>query len=151
MRNVTEDKNDIVTFDNNSDFLAPALKEELPEIENIVPVSETIPNGLLSTDEKSIKANGQFAGKDFFNIFSFQLTHGDKDHVLDDKYAIVISNEVAKNLFGSVENSIGKSIILNEEQFGDTYIISGSFKKNRESSESFDVFGKECNGCPLGQ
>ena len=27
MRNVTEDKNDIVTFDNNSDFLAPALKE----------------------------------------------------------------------------------------------------------------------------
>ena len=141
MRNVTEDKNDIVTFDNNSDFLAPALKEELPEIENIVPVSETIPNGLLSTDEKSIKANGQFAGKDFFNIFSFQLTHGDKDHVLDDKYAIVISNEVAKNLFGSVENSMGKSIILNEEQFGDTYIISGSFKKNRESSESFDFIG----------
>ncbi len=53
----------------------------------------------LSAGDKNIKAIVQYAGKDYFNIFSFNLIDGKKDKVLADKNSIVISDELANKLF----------------------------------------------------
>src|SRR6267154_1922330 len=129
---------EIHTTESNSDLLAPALDEELAEIEYVVPVAGPFGHGILSAGEKSIKATDKFAGKDFFNVFSYKLIQGDKDRVLSDKYSIVISDELAAKLFGTLQNVVGKSIAWDEEEYGGTYIVSGIFEKPRQSSEQFD-------------
>jgi hypothetical protein len=90
----------------------------------------------LSVADKNIKARGQYAGKDYFNIFSFKLLEGDKNKVLADNGSIVISDELAKKLFGTTENIIGKPI---DFQHDTTFFVSGIFEKiSSHSSQQFD-------------
>ena len=138
MRHGAFGEDEIHTTESNSDLLAPALDEELAEIEYVVPVAGPFGHGILSAGEISIKATDKFAGKDFFNVFSYKLILGDKDRVLSDKYSIVISDELAVKLFGTIQTAVGKSITWDEQAHGGTYIVSGIFEKPRHSSEQFD-------------
>jgi len=116
-------------------LLAEALAEEMPEVEYAA--STSWPEKLtLSVEDKNIKAEGQYVGKDFFNIFSYGLIQGDKDQVLADKNGIVISETLAMKLFNTTENIIGKAIELQHEQ---SFLISGIFKDvPANSSSEFD-------------
>lgn len=128
----------IETTESNSVLLPQALEIEMPGIENVVPV-RSAPGGILSFDRNHVEGNGWFAGKDFFDVFSFELLSGEPRTVLSEKYAMVISDEVAVNLFGSVENSLGKSITWDLGSFGGTHVVSGVFRKPGEnSSAQFD-------------
>lgn len=90
----------------------------------------------LSVEDKNIKATGQYAGKDYFNIFSFKLLEGNKDKVLAANNSIVISDELAKKLFGTATNIIGKPI---QFQHDTTFFVSGVFEKiPSHSSQQFD-------------
>ena len=90
----------------------------------------------LSVEDKNIKATGQYAGKDYFNIFSFPLLEGDKNKVLADRSSIVISDELANKLFGTTENIIGKPI---DFQHDTTFFVSGVFEKTpSHSTQQFD-------------
>ena len=82
----------------------------------------------LAVNDKNIKATGQYAGKDYFNIFSFKLLMGKRDKVLADKNSIVISDELANKLFGTTENLIGKPIRFQHET---RFFVSGVFEKCR--------------------
>jgi len=74
-------------------------------------------------------------GEDFFNIFSYPLIEGNPDKVLEDKTAIVISRELAKKLFNTDENVIGKTV---EWQHKRSYQVTGLFDKVTSSSYQFD-------------
>src|SRR5258706_4234135 len=90
----------------------------------------------LSAGDKNIKATGQYAGKDYFNIFAVKLLEGKKDEVLAHKNSIVISNELAKKLFNSTENIIGRDIKF---QHDTDFFVSGIFEKvPYHSSQQFD-------------
>jgi ABC-type antimicrobial peptide transport system permease subunit len=65
---------------------------------------------ILDYDEVHVKANGHFAGRDYFNIFSYPLLEGNKNLVFEDKNSIVISETLSRSLFGTTENVIGKRI-----------------------------------------
>jgi putative ABC transport system permease protein len=80
---------------------------------------------LLNILGLAIKATGQYAGKDYFNIFSFKLLEGDRNKVLADNNSIAISDELAKKLFGTTENIMGKPIQFQH----DTTFVSGVFEK----------------------
>ena len=85
---------------------------------------------------KISKPTGQYAEKDYFNIFSFQLLEGNKNSVLSDKSAIVLSDELATKLFGTTENIIGKPVRFDHDT---TFYVSGIFKKMpANSSQQFD-------------
>lgn len=119
-------------------LLAGALKEEMPEVEYAVATTSGIemPPFLLSVEGENIKAVGQYAGQDYFKMFSYGLIQGDEDKVLSDKNAIVISEELALKLFNTTENVIGKSVVLQHEQ---QYLVSGIFKGvPLNSSDQFD-------------
>ncbi len=133
--------------------LAEALAAELPEVEHAVATTfgMDMPPFLLSTEDKSLKAAMNFVGRDFFKIFSYELIAGDPAQVLADKSSIVLSEQLALNLFGTTDNLLGESVtftFLQEMQFS----ISGIFKSPPPNSSdqfdfllSFDVY-KELSG-----
>ncbi|HEY9164546.1 MAG TPA: ABC transporter permease [Candidatus Kryptonia bacterium] len=100
-----------------SRMLAPALKEEFPEINKSTSFMQLpatfkflIQNGNTGFDE-----NVLFASSNFFDLFSLKLKEGNPSTVLSDPNSIVIDEETARKYFGS-ENAVGKS--LNVSGFG---------------------------------
>src|SRR5687768_9543617 len=97
-----EVNNNILVKEKTSGLLAETLAEQMPEVEYAVPVIHYswFPRFILSFDgANKIKGVGQFAGKDFFNVFSYGLIHGNANQVLADKKSVVISEDLAKKLF----------------------------------------------------
>ncbi len=124
--------------DESSGMLGEVLKTRMPEIEyaSALAPHEWFQKFTLTAGERNIKAYGQYAGIDYFNIFSFKLLDGKKDQVLVNKNSIVISDELADKLFGTTENLIGKVIHFQHAQ---DFFISGVFEKpGVHSSQQFD-------------
>lgn len=118
--------------------LTDAVKQSLPEVEYAVAIAPAhwFPQNTLSANDKNIKAGGQYAGEDYFNIFSFQLIDGNKNGVLGTPNSIVLSDELAIKLFGTTENIIGKPVGFDHDT---TFYVSGIFKKMpANSSQQFD-------------
>lgn len=116
-------------------LLPQTLALQFPEVEYATTQSWTAPY-TLSFEQKNIKASGQYGGEDYFNVFSYELLQGDKSSVLKNKSDIVISDELAENLFGSTTDAVGKSI---EFMHTKTFQVSGVFKKPQgSSSHQFD-------------
>ncbi len=68
----------------SSGRLSDAVKQTIPGVEYAAAVAPPgwFPQNTLSANDKNIKANGQYAGKDYFNIFSFSLINGNRNDVL---------------------------------------------------------------------
>ena len=102
-----------IIHEHTQGLLADAMAKDIPEAESAVSVMKLADEGFyftLKTPDKALKATGIFASKGFFDMFSFKLKEGNAKQVLADRNAIVISENTAKNLFGSADNVIGKSI-----------------------------------------
>jgi putative ABC transport system permease protein len=119
----------IQTSDGTPGPLAGALVKEMPEVEFAATVLPPSAFGKFTMvfGEKRINAFGQTAGKDFFNIFSYGVTEGDPNQMLNDKSSIVISRDLAIGLFGTTENVIGKSIEWQLGGFKMPVIVSGVY------------------------
>ena len=115
--------------------LGQALAAEMPEIEYTTELAPPTWRGfdgfILTVGEQNIKATGEYAGKDYFSIFSYGLIHGDAKQVLADKSSIVLSEELAMKLFNTSQDVVGKTIQLNHER---EYMVSGVFKKVSSAS-----------------
>ncbi len=110
--------------------LPDAMLAQLPEV--IYATAQTLPewykNTPLRVNGKTTKASGIFAQKDYFTIFSYPLIEGSKNQVLTDINTIVISESLAKKLFGSPEAAIGKAIEWDLMKTQATHQVSGVFK-----------------------
>lgn len=119
-------------------LLAEAFEEEMPEVEYAVVATPTywFSRQTISVNNNPVKANGKYASKDFFNIFSYQLMEGDPNQVLDDKSSIVISADLATSLFGTSADVVGKTVMYQQDQL---FKVSGVFENlPPNSSEYFD-------------
>ena len=126
---------EIMTTHSTPGVLAEALVEEVPEVEYATTTTWTN-SYTLSVDDRNVKASGYHVGKDYFNIFSFNIVQGNPDQLLEDKYAMVISADLAQRLFGTEENVVGRSVELQHEK---TFQITGVFDKvPSASSYQFD-------------
>ena len=137
MQNI-EMSNGIVTLEVGPNPVAQTLVEEIPEVETGVSVFEIPifgkPN--LSFKDNRIKGSCLYAGKDFFNVFSYNLIEGKPDRIFADANSIVISDEVAMKLFGTPRDAIGQFVnYQNETQ----YVVTGIFESvPARSSMQFD-------------
>jgi putative ABC transport system permease protein len=97
------------------------LKANFPEIEDYVKVYSY--KTILATyqDRKLVMEKTYFSGNSFFNIFSYSLIAGDPKTALLEPNTAVITESVAKKLFGTV-NAIGK---LASFSFNDPVKITG--------------------------
>jgi putative ABC transport system permease protein len=128
----------LLLSDESSGLLSETVAAQMPEVEYAAALAppDWFQKFTLSVGERNLKATGQYAGKDYFNIFSFKLLDGKKDDVLADKNSIVISDELARKLFNTTDNLVGKPIRFQHEK---DFLISGIFEKTPfHSSQQFD-------------
>ena len=101
--------NDDVFTDNAMVFpLAPALAARYPQIENAVVTSAQEPH-VLSIGDKKLKKNGYTVGGHFFEMFSWNFIRGNPATAIADPASIVITESLAKALFGK-EDPINKVV-----------------------------------------
>jgi ABC-type antimicrobial peptide transport system permease subunit len=126
---------EIMTTTSTPGILAETLREEIPEIEYATTTTWINPF-TLSVKDHNVKAKGYYVGSDYFNVFSYGMVDGNPDQVLQDKLSMVISRDLARKLFGSAENAVGKSVEFQHEK---TYQVSGVFEGTpANSSHQFD-------------
>lgn len=119
----------VITQVYTPDLLAETMAEEIPEIEYAAAVTPSSWFGFtLSVNETNLKAVGQFAGKDFFKMFSFSLLRGNADQVLTGSNTVVISKELAQKLFNTTENVIGKTIDWQLLNIKEQAVVSGIYE-----------------------
>ncbi|HEY0433390.1 MAG TPA: ABC transporter permease, partial [Chitinophagaceae bacterium] len=114
------------------------VERSLPAVEYAAAVAPAgwFPQNTLSAGDKDIKANGQYAEKDYFHIFSFKILDGDDNRLLESNSSIVISDELATKLFGTTHHLIGKTVTFDHDT---TFFVSGVFQKMpANSSQQFD-------------
>ena len=116
---------EISTSKFTSGLTAAALAEDMPEVEYATTVYDEGTNLLSISGGENIEAKGKFVGANFFKMFSYELTQGDTTQVLKDENSMVISESLAKRLFGTTEHVVGKVV---ERKFDKQYQVSGVFK-----------------------
>lgn len=134
----------ITTIPYTPGLLAKTLSEEMPEIEFATSVLEPSwfegIQGIITIGKDHFKAAPQMVDKSYFNVFSWNLIHGDKHQVIGDKSAVILSDKLAVKLFGSTENSVGKTIEWEHEEFNGLFNVTGVFEKpSKNSSAQFDI------------
>ncbi|MEM6379641.1 MAG: ABC transporter permease, partial [Bacteroidota bacterium] len=125
-------------------LLAPTLVEELPEIE-FATATKTGPfaKGIVVNGTKSFRVDGKLVSSDFLKVFSYPLLQGNPEKILQDKYEVVISEELAVKLFDSVEGSLGQTVQWEKTGFydyKDNFTVGGVFANvPAHSSDQFDL------------
>jgi len=133
------------TFHTNTSGSTPnplysALAEKMPEVDYSFPVMAAPENkGILSYEDNTFRAQYQFIGEGYFNVFPGNFLHGDKYRALADKGNIAISDKLALTLFQSTEAAMGKVVSFKDPSFGGAYQVAGVFKSEPKASEKFDI------------
>ena len=122
---------EIMTTGSTPGILAETLKEEYPEVEHAA-TTTWVEKYTVSVGDHSIKADGYHVGKDFFEIFSFKLIEGSASQVLKDKLGMVISTDLAKSLFGTEKDVVGRMVDFQHEK---SFQITGVFEGTPSNSQ----------------
>ncbi|CAN0591547.1 unnamed protein product, partial [Ectocarpus sp. 12 AP-2014] len=64
----------------------------------------------LEVGDNEFQKTTTYADPEFFNVFALPLKYGNHNSALNEKYSIVLTDKVSKQLFGE-ENPVGKSLI----------------------------------------
>jgi putative ABC transport system permease protein len=117
--------------------LSEAMEKDLPEVKNAVTVMNLDKEEMditLKNGEKTFKTTGIFSGEAFFQVFTFPLISGNSGTVLREKNNIVISEDLALKLYGTVGAALGKPLQWNV--FGSDHLssVTGVFKNVRSAS-----------------
>lgn len=112
------------TFWSTPGPLAEAAKAEIPGIANVCRVSGSKPV-LFTLGDKGIYERGGYADPSIFDMFTWQFVQGNAKDAFKELYAIVISEKMANQFFGTSTNVVGKSIKLDTKQ---DYVITGVVK-----------------------
>src|SRR5664280_190697 len=112
--------------------LGTTLKEKFPQIEKtirIMPLSLT-----FKTDKGSIAETAISTDSEVFNLFTMHLVEGSiKSNLLEDKTSIVISQDLARKLFGT-QNAVGEKIIATTFDGDQPFTVKGVFENIPENS-----------------
>ena len=102
-----------VSWDYTPAPYAPTLKEEFPEVEEVARITEWDPM-ILAVGENKFSEQPTFTDPGFFKIFSFEVLEGDPVEALSAPDNIVLTESVAKKLFGET-SALGKSVKVEDQ------------------------------------
>ncbi len=111
-------KNNIykVSYKNESYYgpgpLAGYLNKTFPEIKEATPFLHR-GNCKLTQNNKGYFSEGSYVDQSFFDIFSFSLIKGNHKTLLTDPNSIVITQQLAKRMFGTTD-PIGQVILIDD-------------------------------------
>jgi putative ABC transport system permease protein len=123
-------------------ILADALAAEMPEVEtavSVVPPSWFNSPTVVIYNDKKFKVPQQYAGKNFFKVFTANVIRGDVNTALSKKYNVLLSEDFANRLFGNVDESLGKMIDLRWGMEDHLYEVTGVFRLPSNVTEHYDL------------
>jgi putative ABC transport system permease protein len=104
----------VYTFTITPGQAAAAIKSEVPGVVQSARAENYSAAGLLTYNNNSFKKKGLFADPSFFSIFSYNFIKGNAAGCLTQINSIVITQDLAKTLFGD-SDPIGKIISRNNK------------------------------------
>lgn len=100
--------------------LAAAMQRDLPEVEHAVRV-DWAGNHLFSVGDKRLMIRGNAVDSIFLQVFSFPMIEGDMRTALNDGHSIVLTQSLARTLFGN-RDAMGQVIRIDNK---DNYQVTG--------------------------
>jgi putative ABC transport system permease protein len=98
------------------DPLAPALKKDFPDIEEIARVNYSN-DVLVKKDNQNVKDHNEaFADSTFFKVFTIPMVQGDPNTALVEPNSIVIDETTAKKYFNTT-HVVGKTLYVDNKTF----------------------------------
>ncbi len=113
-------------------ILASTMERDLPEVERAVRVNWSN-KFLFSIGDKRITRPGNMVDTGFLQVFSFPLLKGDPATALNDMHSIILTEKLAKALFGK-EEAMGKVIKVDNK---DNFTVTG-IAKDLPNNTRFD-------------
>jgi putative ABC transport system permease protein len=123
-------------------MMAPTLKKDYPEVEDAARIDGI--TFLLTVGEKHLNLRGAFTDSGFISMFGFPLISGNATQALSKENSIVLTEKLAKKLFGN-EDAMGKTVRIdsnanftvtavlkdlpNNTSFNFEYLLPWSFMK----------------------
>lgn len=104
---------EIFTWDYTPAPYAPAIKEQFPEVEEAARITEW-DQQLLTVGDNNFYEEVTFTDPGFFKIFSFDVLEGDPGAALTEPGNIILTESVAKKLFGET-SAMGKSVTVAQQ------------------------------------
>lgn len=118
----------IVTWQITPAEMAEAMKAEFPQVEEAAGVSPYISGVEFESGGEKITADGFFVDQAYLDMFSHEFIAGNKSKALIGINAVTLSESMAKNLFGSPEKAIGKSLKWQVFNFSNEVEVTGVFE-----------------------
>jgi ABC-type antimicrobial peptide transport system permease subunit len=118
----------IVTWGVTPAEMAEAMKAELPQVELAAGVSPFIKGMIFDSGTDKLDAEGLFVDQDYLDMFSHEFIIGNRSKALLGINAISLSESMAKNLFGSPENAMGKSLKWQVFDFSNEVEVTGVYR-----------------------
>jgi putative ABC transport system permease protein len=137
--------------------IAPALKKDFPEVQNVTRVVEVDKLGakehLLRYKEQSFyESEAYLVDSTFFDMFNYNFVEGHAPHALDNPYSIVLLKTTADKLFGR-ENAVGKMININDaygkHDFKVTGVVDESLGKSHLHANMFITMKSSATGISI--
>ena len=107
--------------------IAPAIKQDFPEVEEFVRVISDFSSSkhLITYKEKAIYETAPvYVDSTFFNIFTYHFINGSVKNVLSEPYSIVLQKTVADKIFGN-EDPVGKVINIDDDNGKHDFKVTG--------------------------
>ena len=107
---------------------ANAMKTKIPGVVNACRMKQY--TYLLNYNDKAIYGTCALTDPSFFSMFNMQFAQGNGKIAFKELYSVVITEEMAKKLFGTVANAKGKTVKLSNDRMGNdmSYLVSGVIK-----------------------
>ena len=121
--------------------LGPAMKQDLPEVEDYVRIQGDWATHLVRTGDKMFDIKVSFADPQLFTVFSFPFLYGNPSTALKDPSNIVLTKEKAIQLFGEA-NALGRTVDIKINDKFETFVVGGITKDiPGNSSIKYDIMG----------
>ena len=101
--------------------LATSLREEFPEVKNVVRIENQWNVSVLAAENSFILDQILVVDSTFFDMFNFHVITGNAASTLNKPFSIVLTEDTALKLYGK-ENPVGKTIRIRNQR---DYTITG--------------------------
>jgi putative ABC transport system permease protein len=119
--------------------LAETFKKDVPEVDKVLRLTDFYISHTLKADDAKFKSNRIFyVDSTFFDFFDFKLLSGNKSTALSSPESVVITEQMAKALFGN-EDPMGKILVSSFQNRN--YTVTGVLENSKENSHlRYDAF-----------
>jgi len=121
--------------------LGPALKKDLPEVQEYVRMQDGWMNNFVRVDDKILRGTLSYADPSFFTVFSFEFLHGSPGTALRNMNDVVLTESKAKEFYGNT-NVLGRTLSVKLGDKFESFTVTGVTRDiPSNSSISYQMMG----------